>query len=196
MPEIKPGAAVGPRILKTLTAALLFAAAFLSYSNSLKNGFCWDDHIIIENNPFIKNPENLKILADQVLLKPVTPIIGAARPIFLASLILDHAVWGEHALGYHLTSVVLHGINAVLVWILGGLFLSPFAAAVSGLIFAVHPVNTEAVNPASFRPDLLAAFFMLSALLAYRRMETAKKRWVAPALLLAAAAYALGVFYK
>ncbi|MDE1977009.1 MAG: tetratricopeptide repeat protein, partial [Elusimicrobia bacterium] len=184
--------------IKTLVlGAAVFAAAFFAYSNTLKNGFCWDDHILIEQNAFLAEPHALKTLVEQIDLAPVVPILSAARPIFLASLVLDHRIWGDGPFGYHLTSVVLHGLNAVLVWRAGLLFLNPDAALISGLVFAVHPVNTEAVNMPSFRPDILAVLFMLLALMAYRRMESAPEPGSAGAALAAAGmAYALGSFSK
>jgi len=176
---------------------VVFAAAFFAYSNSLKNGFCWDDHILIENNAFLADPSALKILAEQMMLKPVIPLISAARPVFVATLVLDHRLWANNPFGYHATNIALHGLNAVLVWRAGLIFLQPDAALLAGLVFAVHPVNTEAVNLASFRPDLLASFFMLLALLAYREMEESSKPARAGIALAASAlAYALGSFSK
>ncbi len=186
-----------PKIKTLVLGAAVFTAAFFAYSNTLKNGFCWDDHILIESNAFLAEPHALKTLVEQIDLAPVVPILSAARPIFLASLVIDHRIWGDGPFGYHLTSVILHGLNAVLVWRAGLLFLNPDAALISGLVFAVHPINTEAVNMPSFRPDLLAVLFMLLALMAYRRMESAPEPGSAGAAMAAAGmAYALGAFSK
>jgi len=185
------------KIKSLCLCAVIFAAAFFAYSNSLKNGFCWDDHILIENNAFLANPSALKTLVEQIDLAPVVPILSAARPIFLASLVFDHRLWGSAPFGYHLTNIVLHGLNAVLVWRAGLIFLEPDAALLAGLAFAVHPINTEAVNMPSFRPDILAAFFMLLALLAYWKMEKASEPGSAGVALAAAGmAYAFGAFSK
>ncbi len=186
-----------PKVKTLGLAAALFAAAVLVYSNSFKNGFCWDDHILIESNDFLKTPGALGLLARQAALRPQVPIVGAARPVFLASLIVERRLWGVNPEGYHLTNALIHGANSVLVWSAGLMFLPPPAAYISGLLFAVHPINTEAVDLASFRPDLLAALFMLLALLAYRRMEQAPSSARAAAALFGSAlAYALGIFSK
>ena len=80
---------------------------------------------------------------------------------------LDAAVWGRNPVGYHLTSVVLHAVNVVLVWrLLEHLApgLPTAAALVAPLLFAVHPLVAEAVCEPSYREDILVALFTLAGL--------------------------------
>jgi tetratricopeptide (TPR) repeat protein len=119
-------------------------------------------------------------------------VLDFNRPVHLASLMLDAAVWGREPFGYHLTSVLLHAVNVVMVWGVGQAFslstrgdasrsrqaedLSYFFAV---LLFAVHPVVTEAVCEPTFREDLLATAFSLGALLLAMRHDAARgsDRW-------------------
>lgn len=164
----------------------VFIAAVLVYANSLFNGFVWDDHVLIEGNPFLDNPA--RILSAQ----------GSARPVVLLSFLWDRTLWGSGPFGAHLTNVLLHGINSVLVSRLAFLFLGAGPAVrLSGLVFALHPIHTEAINGIAFRADLLAALFTFLSLWAYLIFREEKDGLHRTAWLGAcAASYALGLFSK
>ena len=154
-------------------AALLVGATLAVFSPSLSAGFVYDARLQILTDPFLHDPRNwLSVLTFSTLSMDV---LDFNRPVNLASLMLDAAIWGKEPFGYHLTSVLLHAANVVLVWAVarqaGSLphrkegrqaeVLSYFLAA---LVFAVHPVVTEAVCEPTFREDLLVAFFTLAGL--------------------------------
>jgi len=152
--------------------------------------FVYDARLQIVTGDFIHDPWNwLPVLSFGVLGMDV---LDFNRPVHLASLMLDAAVWGREPFGYHLTSVLLHAVNVVMVWGViwqaGSLHhrrqaegLSYFLAAV---LFAVHPVVTEAVCEPTFREDLLATAFSLGALLLAMRHDAARgsDRWRAIAV--------------
>lgn len=177
---------------------IVFGAAFLIYIYSLVHGFVWDDRLLISGNPFLAHPSNLSLILSPMFWFQPLSIQGGARPVFVFSLLLDHAIWGNNPAGYHLSSVILHGLNSVLVYRLSLKFWNtPRLALLAGLLFAVHPIHAEAVNPPSFRPDLLAAFFVLLSLWAYWRFRGEKNPRRKSALLLASACcYALGLLSK
>lgn len=92
------------------------------------------------------------------------------RPVTILSFLVDKYLWGIEASFMHLENVLLHLLSALLVFavarkaaLLQGIrsVLLPFCTA---LLFAVHPINTEAVNWVSGRTDLLAAPFLLLSL--------------------------------
>jgi protein O-mannosyl-transferase len=149
--------------------------AFALYAPSLDSGFAWDSRAQVEINDFIHDPANLRdVLTLRVLGRDV---LDFNRPLNLLSLMLDSMLWGREPFGYHLTSNLLHAATATLLCALllrlaasgnddarrGPHALAAFGAA---LLFAVHPVNTEAVVEISYREDLLVAFFTLGGLLA------------------------------
>jgi tetratricopeptide (TPR) repeat protein len=162
--------------------------------------FVYDARLQIVTGDFIHDPWNwLPVLSFGVLGMDV---LDFNRPVHLASLMLDAAIWGREPFGYHLTSVLLHVVNVVMVWgvirqagslphRVGSLphreegrqaeGLSYFFAAV---LFAVHPVVTEAVCEPTFREDLLATAFSLGALLLAMRHDAARgsDRWRAIAI--------------
>lgn len=160
------------------------------FSTTLAAGFVYDARLQILTDTFLHDPRNWwPVLTFGVLRMDV---LDFNRPVNLASLMLDAAIWGKVPFGYHLTSVLLHAANVVLTWMVlrrlagngpGGLQVAGFrnggpgplescdrphaalAAGAAALLFAVHPVVTEAVCEPTFREDLLVALFTLAGLL-------------------------------
>lgn len=96
-------------------AAILAAITIAVFSSTLFSQFVYDARLQILTDPFLLNPWHwLDVLSLRVLRMDV---LDFNRPVQLASLMLDAAVWGKEPFGYHFTSVVLHAINTVLVWI-------------------------------------------------------------------------------
>ncbi|OGS22125.1 MAG: hypothetical protein A3J83_03910 [Elusimicrobia bacterium RIFOXYA2_FULL_40_6] len=148
------------------------------YINTLVNGFVFDDFNFIVYNDFIKNWKNIFVLLNpSYFFKVIPDIYGAARPVWLASLILDYSIWGLNPFGYHLTSLLFHLLNSVLVYFLIYKITKNIPLGfLSGLLFTVHPMHTEAVNVISFRPDLMAAFFCLLGFIFYIDSVNSQKR--------------------
>lgn len=90
------------------------------------------------------------------------------RPLVLLSYAINHAVGAYEPFGYHLLNVLLHAINAGLVWQLARrLAMAPAVALVAALLFVTHPVASETVNYVSSRSTSLATLFVLAAVVAY-----------------------------
>lgn len=91
------------------------------------------------------------------------------RPLATLSLLGDFLLFGGKTAGYHLGNVLLHLANSLLAYALAANFFreegtAEFPAFLAALLFAVHPVNSEAVVWISCRPDLLCCFFLLLSL--------------------------------
>jgi Tfp pilus assembly protein PilF len=133
----------------------------LPYINVLQNGFVWDDKTFIIDNYPIRYPLLL-------LSVPLKGIFLGSRPVMFLSLALDYRIWGLNPTGFHLTNLLLHTLNVLLVYFLalrvtkGGLW-----APLAGLLFALHPVHSEAVASMLGRSDLLVTSFSLLGLLAF-----------------------------
>jgi len=149
-------------------AVVVFLSACGIYAGALSNGFVWDDHILVTRNEFVSAPSNLIRLLDPQFYLEKQGVLAQSRPVFLASLLLDRLIFGAAAWGAHLSSVVLHACNALLVYRLALAFSVP-GAFLAGLFFSLHPALSEAVLGISFRADPLAAFFCLLGLLLARR---------------------------
>jgi len=176
-------------------AALLVAATLVVFLPALSADFVYDARMQILTDPFLHDMRNWwPVLTFQTLRMDV---LDFNRPVNLASLMLDATLWGREPFGYHLTSVLLHAANVLLVWSVwrslrgadrvagaaGASWLDVGTTILPPLLFAVHPVVTEAVCEPSFREDLLVAFFTLAALrLALRHRPAGGSRDVVRAL--------------
>ncbi|TBR22480.1 hypothetical protein EPO15_08010 [bacterium] len=158
-------------------AGVLAAALSAAYAPTLRGGFVFDDHIYVEANPFVAEAANLRYLLDPRFYLHDQHVLAGSRPVFLASLLADRALWGGRPGGYRLTNLVLHGAVAACV----GLFalelgLAEGAALLAALLFALQPRLSEAVCSPSFRPDVLAALFAFLALFVLRRAAGRDRR--------------------
>lgn len=102
------------------------------------------------------------------------------RPIILISFIIDTAIGGQSSTMYHLTNIILHVLFSLLVYKLLVRFrINSKIALLSSLLFAVHPLNTNAVSWIAGRNDLIVGFFSLSSFLAFLNyLDQEKKIWL------------------
>jgi Tfp pilus assembly protein PilF len=144
-------------------ALLVFTLAFVSNVNALSAGFLWDDRALVVENIYIKQWSTLPALFTQ-------PFLGMYyRPVVMVSFALDYALWGLKPWGFHLTNLLLHGVNSVLVLLLlKNLSRSRWIALVAALLFACHPAHKGIVNIAD-RTGVLSVLFFLASLVAYVR---------------------------
>jgi protein O-mannosyl-transferase len=168
-PKVRAGLSEGLRI------GLLVAVSILVYANTVLNGFALDDFLYIFNNPAVTNP-SLKLFFS------ATKDFNVFRPVTFMSLALNWAIGGNHPWGYHVVNLLLHAAVTVLVYALLKKLLENHtygttAAWVAAVLFAVHPIHTEAVAGIVNRSELLAAGFLLGAWLLHLR------DWPVPSLL-------------
>jgi tetratricopeptide (TPR) repeat protein len=150
-------------------------SAVVVYLNAFGNGFVLDDTRLIRDDLRIRSLANVPHL----FASPYWDINGAQalyRPLVLATYALNYAVGGLSTYGYTAVNIALHaGVSLLLFALVRAIGGSLFAAGAAGLLFAVHPVHTEAVTGISGRPELLAAFFMLLAMHLHRRSAAAHR---------------------
>ena len=153
-------------------------AAVLCYANTLGNDFCDDDLAIIVQNPLVTQPGQWgkTWLTDywhaRAKANPYRDLLY--RPLTILSFRLNHAVGGLNTVGYHLVNIALHALVTVLLYRLARRLLdSDGAALAAGLLFAVLPIHTEAVNCVVGRAELLAAGFILVSIELFSRSQ----RW-------------------
>jgi tetratricopeptide (TPR) repeat protein len=174
-------------------ACSVFSVATALYWGSLDNGFHYDDYHSVVRNPHIRSIENLP----RFFLDPsaFSEAAGNAmyRPVLLATYALNVSASGLSAREFHLINVLLHGLNAGLVFLFLRQLVRENMAAGGALLFAIHPLNSEAVNYVSSRSELLMATFLLLACVLYLRFRTVgAARWY----LAAVAAAALSLLTK
>jgi len=158
--------------------AIIFLSTLFVFSPVLRNGFVnWDDFANVVDNPHYRG-----MGWEQLRWMFTTFHLTLYRPVTWMTLGLDYLVWGMDPFGYHLTSLLIHGINGVLYYLIAlrllGLALnneqfSPqhlrIGAGCAALLFALHPLRVEAVAWVSARNDVVSAAFILLAVLCYLR---------------------------
>lgn len=105
------------------------------------------------------------------------------RPLLFLTFLFDKFVWGAQESFMHLENVLLHLVNALLVFCLVREFVKawhrdvPYLAFVAALLFGLHPIATEPVNWVSGRTDLLAGIFVFSTTLLFIRAIDQSSFW-------------------
>jgi len=179
----------GSKIVFIKAAAVIIAVTAAVYANSLKNPFVWDDAVVVERNDFVRSGKNLPALFSPAYLTALRDIgstdfysgTGSGetsyRPVTTATYFFDYRLWKLNPWGWHLTNLILHAVNAILVFIFAGLLTRDYRISLfASLFFALHPVNAEAVGIISFREDLLVFLFYLSSLILYIKAQAASCR--------------------
>ena len=147
----------------------IFAIGLVAYFRSVTNGvFLFDDRALVIDNPYIKNFSYLKEIFTTHLFEGSGIYSNFYRPIQSLSFMLDYHLWGLNPFGYHLSNVLIHIINATLVYFLIYLVCKKqYIATITGILFCVHTVLSWPVNYVASRADLLSPFFFLAALVLY-----------------------------
>ncbi len=172
---------------------VIIAATFLAYVPAMRNSFVWDDTALILRDPLIRHwrltPEGFR----EFLFLDATAS-SFYRPVQRLTFTADYALWGIERTtntprmsrtnapdtgdsadiravleapqpGWHFTSVLIHALAAVALWVfLREWLASPAWALAGALLWAIHPLHTSAVTYVSGRADPLAALFVFSAL--------------------------------
>lgn len=148
----------------SITALVFILLGLIAYANILDAFFLSDDFELVN---LVRTGGPFGVWTHAVS--------GFFRPLISLSLFLDYRFYGLNPFGFHLTNVVLHALNAVLVSIVATLtyplyqkrVASRIIAIFVGLAFLVFPSHTEAVSWISGRTDVIATFFCLVSLVAY-----------------------------
>ncbi len=145
---------------------VLVVLTSVAYFPALRGGFILDDDQYLTRTPLIKAPDGLYRYW-------FTSQAMDYYPVSNSTLWIEWRLWGMNSSGYHLTNLVLHITGALLVWrILQG--LSVPGAFLAALLFAVHPVNVEAVAWIAQRKDMLATVLSLLSLGCFVRNEESR----------------------
>ncbi|HSL68847.1 MAG TPA: hypothetical protein VK864_01330, partial [Longimicrobiales bacterium] len=143
-----------------LAGGLALLSAWLVYAAAVRNGFAYDDVVIVTGDPRIT-----QFQFSSIFTKPYWSAPGFAlyRPIVSLSFAADWALSNGSAAWFHVINAVWHGLaTAALFALLLAWFTVP-ASLAAALVFAVHPVHVEAVANVVGRAELMAAAFGLLA---------------------------------
>ncbi|MEO5959098.1 MAG: tetratricopeptide repeat protein [Opitutaceae bacterium] len=176
---------------QVVARGFIFCAILLAYLPAVNGGFLWDDDAHVTK-------ESLRSLEG---LRRIWFELGASQqyyPVLHTAFWVEHRLWGDSILGYHLTNLLLHATAACLVVAIvrrlfegrtsptaahsatppaPGSMVSRFAGIewVAGFIFALHPVCVESVAWISEQKNTLSAVFYLGSALIYLRFDRDRK---------------------
>ena len=156
---------------------LVFLLTILVFLPTLQNGFVnWDDESFLVGNLHYRG-----LGGEQIRWMFTTCYLSSCMPLTWVTYGLDYVFWGMNPTGYHLTSLVIHAVNAVLFYFVSLRLLrlavssSPvsrqlpirLAAGFAALFFALHPLQVEVVAWTLGREMSVAGFFFFLTLLCY-----------------------------
>lgn len=148
-----------------LPAALIVLAVGWVFFPALHGGWFWDDYFEITHNAELRGS------LWKIWLAPVSPDYF---PLKATVQWVQWRLWGDHVIGYHLTSVGLHLLSAFLLWRLFRRLGLPLAW-VGGLLFAVHPLTIESVAWIAELKNTLSLPLVLLAMSAYLDYDERKR---------------------
>lgn len=155
--------------LSYLSLLGILALSAIIYSPTLKAYFITDDFMWIN------------IIADkgwQAIPSFFTKLSGVRffRPFIKLAFWFDYSTYGLDQTGYHLTNLILHSVNTILVFSLCYIISRNWnVTAIATLIFALHPMHTESISYISGRTELTHALFFLTSLICFIKYLNAKE---------------------
>ncbi len=143
--------------------ALIAGLALLIYWPALTGKFVLDDDILLTESKLVHAPDGLYKFWFTTEATDYWPITNS-------SFWLEWRLWRDNPTGYHVTNLILHITDALLIWAVLSALEVPYAF-VAALLFAVHPVNVQSVAWIAQRKNLLSLLFSLLSLLSYLRSK-------------------------
>lgn len=159
----------GVKLRQISAGTLLACATFAAYLPALEGGLLWDDsgHV---TRPDLQSLDGLRRIWFD---------LGATQqyyPLLHSVFWIEHRLWGDAVVGYHVINVLLHAISACLVLIILRHHLRLPGAWLAGFVFALHPVCVEAVAWIAEQKSCLSAVFYLASALCYLRFDQSRRR--------------------
>src|SRR5262245_58852078 len=186
-PKSRPSPDV--RLRAALLALLLVTLAV--YSPVLRHGFVeWDDPFYVTENPHVR----AGLTPSGIAWALTSTQLANWHPLTWLSHMLDVSLYGLAPWGHHLTSLLLHLANTLLLFVaLRRLTGAPWRSLAVATLFALHPLHVESVAWIAERKDVLSTAFWFAALWAYARYA---ERPSAARYALVALAFGLGLMAK
>lgn len=167
----------------TIAIGAILAMVLLCYGNALGNDFVFDDNFQVLSNKALRSLSNIPAV-----------LTASYRPLRDVSFVFDFAIWGQKPFGFHLTNVLIHAANAILVFVLVRRVTGAVVTAtIAAFIFVVHPLQPDAVTYISGRRDVLFSLFYLASFYSYLNYRRSRSRIY---LVLFLVCWALGLMSK
>ena len=144
--------------------AIIIACVFVVYLPAINGRFILDDDKLVTDNQLVRAPDGLSHIwctSEALDFWPATN----------STFWVEWRLWKMDPAGYHVTNLILHVAEALLVWLILRKLSIP-GAYLAAVIFAVHPVNVESVAWIASRKGLTAMLFLLISILWYLKAVT------------------------
>jgi protein O-mannosyl-transferase len=151
--------------------------AFIVYANTLLNGFVYDDHHQVEENPYAQSVQYVgKIFTGTVWsFQGEEGKTNYYRPLMTFGFLLCNKAFQALPYGFHLVNILLNCAAVWLVFLLcSNLYGDETVAAFAAIVFALHPIHTEVVAWIAAVTELELAVFYLAAFLLFLRLDSAR----------------------
>src|SRR4030042_938014 len=144
----------------------------IAYFPTFSGEFILDDVSLVKNNPFIRESHSIaEYFSQEDGIYDKNDLgeyhSGYYRPLINMTYRLDYMLWGMDAHGFRITNVILHILCCFVLFNFISLLLDRQTAFWITVIFALHPVNTEAVSFIVARNNIIVTMFILGSLLLY-----------------------------
>ena len=146
----------------------IYVATFVAYWPALRGGMVWDDKTHI-TAPALQSLHGLWRIWFEL------GAVAQYYPLLHSAFWIEHRLWGDAVLGYHLANVTEHALAACLVVLIVRRLALP-GAWLAGLIFALHPVCVESVAWISEQKSTLSGLFYLAAAFTYLHFDRSRRR--------------------
>jgi len=154
------------RRIHLLFILIIVVLSCIAYCNTLKNGFVYDDKFEIVDNVWIRSFKNLFSECHRYRLTETL------------TLFVDYKLWGLKPLGFHFTSLLFHILTSAAIYAFAYLVQKEKKAAfLTGILFATHPIHTEAVSVIAHRQEILVMLAMTLGLIFYIKQKRANNYW-------------------
>ena len=170
-----------PRSIVPWLAVLAGAVGLVVFWPCVRNGLThWDDTVYLDPIVALRG---LSLDSVRWVWTRSAAVAGYYHPVTWLSLLLDYQLWGLRPLPYHVTNLLLHVLNTMLVVVYGERLLRAVSSLVEreryavalavGIVFAIHPLQVESVAWIAERKTLLCAAFILASL--YAQVKLAER---------------------
>jgi hypothetical protein len=164
---------MNPNVRTSAIAIFIIVMTLLAYWPAFFNGFTnWDDQYLVTWNPLVT-----ELSWDSVRDMFTSFSVNHYLPLTLFSYAIEFHFYGWNPFIYHITNVLIHALNGVLVfWLLMLLTEHEVGAVIGALLWLLHPLRVESVAWIAERKDVLSALFYLSSLILYINYRKTEKR--------------------
>jgi protein O-mannosyl-transferase len=157
----------------SIIAIFIIVLGLLAFWPAFYNGFTnWDDQYLVSWNPLVT-----ELSWNSVRDMFSSFSVNHYLPLTLFSYAVEFHFYGWNPIIYHVTNVLIHALNGVLVfWLLMLLTKHEMGAVLGALLWLLHPLRVESVAWIAERKDVLSALFYLSSLILYINYRKTEKR--------------------